>query len=71
MTATVNGFNLEVTDADGLPHVRVSLANGTVIVDTDQVSVCGLERLSEVFAVAAKMAYKNQQRKSIGSDPRY
>ena len=56
MTANINGFNLEVTNVDGLPRVRVSLANGTVVVDTDQVSIEGLGRLSGVFATAEMFA---------------
>ena len=58
MTATVNGFNLEVTDADGLPRVRVSIAGGRTVIDTDAVSIDGLGRLSEVFERAERMAYR-------------
>ena len=57
MVKHVNGFKLEVEIADGLPHVRVSLEDGTVVVDTDKVSVIGLGKLPAVFEAAASMAF--------------
>jgi hypothetical protein len=56
MVTYVNEFKLEVTTTALIPHVRVSLKNGTVVVDTKAVSVTGLERLSEVFEEAASTA---------------
>ena len=38
------------------PHARVSLEDGTVVVDTDKVSAIGLEKLPAVFEAAASMA---------------
>ena len=58
MKANINGFNLEVVDDNGLPRVRVSLADGTVVIDTNQVSVSGLGRLSAVMATAEIFALK-------------
>jgi hypothetical protein len=56
MTTHVNEFKLETAITDGFPHVRISLKDGTVVMDTDKVSIIGLENLSEVFETAAKMA---------------
>ncbi len=57
MVRDINGFKLEVKERDGLPHVRVSFADGRVVVDTDQVSITGMRNLGAVLAVAAKLAY--------------
>ena len=56
MVRNVNGFKLEVNEKNGLPHVRVSLSDGTVIVDTDRVSIKGLQNMVAVFEVAADIA---------------
>ena len=56
MVSHINGFKLEVTIDDGLPHVRISFGDGTVVLDTDRLSVSGLEKLPEVFAAAASIA---------------
>jgi len=62
MTTQVNGFRLEVTRADGLPHIRVSLQDGTVVMDTDQVSVIGLQKLPAVFEAAAAISLRQLER---------
>ena len=59
MIRQVNGFTLEVTTADLVSHVRISMQDGTIIVDTDRLSVCGLERLTEVVGKAATIALQN------------
>jgi hypothetical protein len=59
MTRDVSGFKLEVTYADLVSHVRISMADGTVIVDTERLSVSGLERLTKVVETAASIALKN------------
>jgi hypothetical protein len=61
MIKHINGFNLEVTEREGLPHVRVSLS-GKVVVDTDAVSIEGLRRLAAVFEAAADMAFRELER---------
>lgn len=58
MISHSNGFKLEVTAADGKPHVRVSFRDGEVIIDTNRVSVTGLEKLPAVFETAAAMALR-------------
>ena len=62
MVTNVEGFKLEVTSADSVPHVRVSLKSGAVVVDTDKVSVTGLQRLSAVFEAAAGIAARQLER---------
>jgi hypothetical protein len=59
MTRDINGFKLEVTYADLVSHVRISMKDGTVLLDTDKLSVNGLERLTEVVGTAASIALKN------------
>lgn len=59
MVMHVNGFTLEVTTTDLISHIRISMKDGTVIVDTDKLSVGGLERLTEVVGTAASIALKN------------
>lgn len=56
MTERIAGFGLEVSVVELIPHVRVSMDNGTVVVDTDKVSCTGLENLSTVFKRAASIA---------------
>jgi len=59
--SNANGFKLEVSVADGVPHVRISteMKEGIVVVlDTDRLSSSGLENLSEVCRTAAKMAFE-------------
>lgn len=56
MKTVVEGFSLEVTVQDFLPHVRVSFRDGRIAVDTSAVSVTGLERLAGVFEMAARLA---------------
>jgi len=54
----VQGFEVEVTIAEYTPRVRVSNAfSGELVVDTDALSVTGIERMAAVFARAARMAY--------------
>lgn len=62
MTNAVQGFNVTVTVADAKPHVQVSLANGKSVVDTDALSIQGMERMGDVFACAARMAYDELDR---------
>lgn len=59
MTRDMNGFKLEVTYADLVSHVRITMKDGTVIVDTDRLSVSGLEGLTKVVETAAAIALKN------------
>lgn len=59
MTRDVSGFKLEVTYADLVSHVRITMKDGTVIVDTDRLSVSGLEGLAKVVETAASIALKN------------
>ena len=59
MTRDMNGFKLEVTYADLVSHVRITMEDGTVIVDTDRLSVSGLEGLAKVVETAASIALKN------------
>jgi NACalpha-BTF3-like transcription factor len=61
MTTHVNGFKLDVKRVDGKPHVHISMKDGTVVVDTDQLSVVGLERMSAVFQAAASMALRDAE----------
>ena len=56
MKAVVEGFNLEVTVKDFQPQIRVALADGQEVVNTNAVSATGLARLSKVFEVAAVQA---------------
>jgi hypothetical protein len=56
MVTSVNGFKLEVTLDDDVPHVRISLEDGTVVLETNRVSLTGLERLPAVFETAASVA---------------
>lgn len=59
MIDRIDGFILEVKERDGLPRVRVSIAeSGTVVVNTDEVSIEGLRRLAAVFERASDMAYQ-------------
>jgi hypothetical protein len=58
MESNVNGFKLEVTLVDRLPSVRLSLRDGTVVMETDRVSIVGLEKLPAVFEAAARMAFR-------------
>jgi len=58
MMSKLHGFELEVTVTDYTPRVRVSNAfSGELVVDTDALSVTGIERMAAVFARAARMAY--------------
>jgi len=59
MTRDMNGFKLEVEYHDLVSHVRISMKDGTVVVDTDKLSVSGLERLAKVVGTAASIALKN------------
>jgi hypothetical protein len=54
----VEGFEVEVTLNANVPRVRVSLADGTPVVETDALSIQGMERMGAVFDRAAKMAYR-------------
>jgi hypothetical protein len=53
----VRGFEVEVTVKDAIPHVRISFADGRQVMETDALSVTGMENMSAVFARAARMAY--------------
>lgn len=55
--AHVNGFELDVVVADGIPHVRVSM-KGEVVVDTNRLSITGLRNMAAVFETAANIAYQ-------------
>jgi predicted transcriptional regulator of viral defense system len=65
MAEKIAGFELEVSVVEFIPHVRVTMENGTVVVDTDQVSCTGLENLSAVFKRAASIALKQFEDQSM------
>ena len=65
MAEKVAGFDLEVSVVDFIPHVRVTMENGTVVVDTNEVSCTGLENLSAVFRRAASIALKQFEAQSM------
>lgn len=52
------GFEVTVTVKDGLPHLQVSFASGESILDTDRLSIQGMENMAVVFEHAARLAYK-------------
>jgi len=59
----VNGFNLEVTMPKfqlevPAPRVRISFGDGTVVVDTDALSIEGMRNMSAVFEAAASIAFR-------------
>lgn len=58
----IEGFDLDVAIEDGRPRVRVCLANGECVIDTARVSVQGLERMSDVFTAASRMARRGMDR---------
>ena len=53
----VQGFQLEVTLNENVPRVRVCFADGTPVIDTDALSIQGMEHMGAVFERAAKMAH--------------
>lgn len=57
MLNKVEGFEVEVTVKDAIPHVRISFADGQPVLDTDALSITGMERMGAVFARAARIAY--------------
>jgi hypothetical protein len=65
MAEKIAGFDLEVSVVEFIPHVRVTMENGTVVVDTDKVSCTGLENLSTVFKRAASIALKQFEAQSM------
>lgn len=52
----VNGFRVEVEVTDAIPHLRIRMASGQLIVDTDALSVEGMDNLALVLTRAARMA---------------
>lgn len=54
----VNGFEWQVTRDGDLSHDRVSLKDGTVIVNTSAVSATGLRNLSSVFERESALAFR-------------
>ncbi len=59
MITHVNGFKLEVDYDDLVSHVRISMSDGTVIIDTNRLSVSGWEGLAGAVDKAAKIALQN------------
>jgi hypothetical protein len=57
MYTEIRGFGVEVTVKDGIPRVLVQFRGGGVVVDSDSLSIQGMENLAEVFECAAKLAY--------------
>ena len=58
MRSRVQGFEMEVTVDDGKPHLRVSFrSSGEMVLDTNALSIKGMENMAIVFTRAAKMAY--------------
>jgi hypothetical protein len=63
MKSNVQGFEVEVTVKDAFPHVRVSNAkSGELVVDTEALSVKGMENMALAFSSAARMAYNELDR---------
>lgn len=58
MVSNVNGLRLEVEVNDAIPHVRVSMKDGAVVLDTDKLSITGLRNLAEALEIAAKFVYQ-------------
>lgn len=58
VTSNVKGFKLEVTASQGVSRVVVRMADDSVIIDTDRVSITGLQNLVAVFESAARLAYR-------------
>jgi hypothetical protein len=60
MLNRVQGFFVEVTVTDAIPRVRVSFTDNpdSPFIDTTVLSIQGMERMSAVFARAARMAYE-------------
>lgn len=57
MLNKVEGFEVEVTLKDAIPHVRVSFADGRPALETNALSIRGMVRMGAVFTCAARMAY--------------
>jgi hypothetical protein len=58
MTSNVHGFEVEVTVKDAIPHVRISNArSGEPVVNTETLSIKGMENMALAFSSAARMAF--------------
>lgn len=55
MSEKVNGFDLDVTIANGSPRVRVRMGEH-LILDTDALSCVGLQKLAGALERASKIA---------------
>jgi hypothetical protein len=62
MVNKVQGFSVEVTVKDAIPHVRVCFADGKPVLETSALSIAGMENMSVVLAHAAKMTYDELDR---------
>ena len=48
---------MEVDLKDGIPHVRITFANGNPVLETNALSIKGMESMGAVFAEAARLTY--------------
>jgi len=68
----VNGFELEVWEDGGKPHVRISFPDGREILTVNTLSVTGLQNIAPVFEAASRLAvqeledyWKQREREDI------
>ena len=61
MSEKVNGFELDVTVANGVARVRVCLGEQSIL-ETDALSCTGMEKLAGVLQRAAKIAAEGLDR---------
>lgn len=57
-----NGFELEVWENKGIPNIRIRLADGTPVVETNRLSITGMRNIGKVFETAADLAYDELDR---------
>ena len=58
MHSKVQGFEVVVTVTEGRPHLKVSFgSSGEAVLDTDALSITGMENMATALTRAAKMAY--------------
>ena len=52
----VSGFRVEVEVTDAIPHLQIRMASGQVVVDTDALSIEGMNNLALALTRAARIA---------------
>lgn len=52
----VEGFELEVVVEDGTARIRIYHSNGDQVLETNKLSIRGMQRMGRVFGAAAKLA---------------